>query len=66
MTRDERMSLTKCFVRYCSEVTPVREIDDRRIGTGRPENFIINFKGYFDNVKGDTTTHPEWRHNYYL
>ena len=68
MTRDELYVADEVFLcGTAAEVTPVREIDDRRIGTGRPgEISSLISKTYFDNVKGDTTTHPEWRHNYYL
>lgn len=44
-----------------AEVTPVREVDDRPIGTGRlgPVTKELQ-KAYFDTVKGEIDDHPEW------
>jgi branched-chain amino acid aminotransferase len=43
----------------------VREIDDRRIGSGRPgEVTTLISKTFFDLVRGTATAHPEWRHTY--
>jgi branched-chain amino acid aminotransferase len=50
-----------------AEVTPVREIDGRRIGAGRPGEITgMVSSTYFDIVKGDSPAHPEWRHYYSL
>ena len=45
-----------------AEVTPVREVDNRTIGTGRPGPITMALQErYFDIVKGeDTASHPEW------
>ncbi len=48
-----------------AEITPVREIDDRRIGPGRPGEFTSMIsKAFFGIVKGDDPAHAEWRHTY--
>ncbi len=44
-----------------AEVTPVREVDDRTIGTGEPGPMTKALQNaYFDTVKGKTGDHPEW------
>ncbi len=44
-----------------AEVTPVREVDDRTIGTGKPGPITKELQeAYFDAVKGRNTDHPEW------
>ncbi len=44
-----------------AEVTPVREVDDRPIGTGTLGPVTKDLqKAYFDAVKGRNTDHPEW------
>ena len=44
-----------------AEVTPVREVDDRCIGTGKPGPITKELqKAYFDTVKGRDNDHPEW------
>ena len=44
-----------------AEVTPVREVDDRTIGTGKPGPITSELQeAYFDAVKGRNTDHPEW------
>jgi branched-chain amino acid aminotransferase len=44
-----------------AELTPVREIDDRKIGTGSvgPVTRILQER-YFDAVRGSAQDHPEW------
>jgi branched-chain amino acid aminotransferase len=44
-----------------AELTPVREIDDRKIGTGSvgPVTRILQER-YFDAVRGAAQDHPEW------
>ena len=65
-TRDELYIADEVFLcGTAAEVTPVREVDDRRIGTGRPgEVTRLISKNFFDLVGGDSSAHPEWRHNY--
>lgn len=44
-----------------AEVTPVREIDGRAIGTGKPGPITMDLQAkYFDIVKGRDETHNEW------
>lgn len=44
-----------------AEVTPVRELDNRRIGTGEPGPVTRELQSaYFDQVKGSADNHPEW------
>ena len=44
-----------------AEVTPVREIDRRTIGTGSPGEVTMALQQrYFDVVKGADLSHPEW------
>jgi branched-chain amino acid aminotransferase len=44
-----------------AEVTPVREIDDRTIGTGEPGPITRAIQdAYFDQVRGEARNHPEW------
>ncbi|MEE2787802.1 MAG: branched-chain amino acid transaminase [Myxococcota bacterium] len=68
MTRDELYVADEVFLcGTAAEITPVREIDDRRVGTGRPgEISSMISKAYFGVVKGDSPHHPEWRHAYWL
>ena len=44
-----------------AEVTPIREIDDRRIGTGKrgPVTDLLQ-KAFFDVVKGEDPSHAHW------
>ena len=68
MTRDELYVADEIFLcGTAAEVTPVREIDGRVIGPGRPgEISTMIANTYFDIVKGSTSAHPEWRHPYSL
>lgn len=49
------------FVGTGAEVTPVVELDNRRIGTGKrgPITELLQ-TAYFDHVHGRAQTHPEW------
>ncbi|TFL14118.1 branched-chain-amino-acid transaminase [Pusillimonas caeni] len=50
------------FVGTGAEVTPVVELDDRPIGDGKPGPLTRKLQQiYFDLVRGNTATHPEWR-----
>jgi branched-chain amino acid aminotransferase len=44
-----------------AELTPVREIDNRRIGTGRPGPITQALqKAYFSIVRGEDPSHEAW------
>jgi len=48
-----------------AEVTPVRELDRRMIGNGKPGPVTLQLqKRYFDVVKGVDTSHSDW-YTYY-
>lgn len=65
-TRDELYIADEIFLSgTAAEVTPVREVDDRRVGTGRPgEVTALISKHFFDIVTGASAAHPEWRQGY--
>ncbi len=65
-TRDELYVADEIFLcGTAAEVTPVREVDDRRIGTGRPGEITSRVsEAFFDVVRGATPAHPEWRQTY--
>ncbi|HCW0875384.1 TPA: branched chain amino acid aminotransferase, partial [Pseudomonas aeruginosa] len=45
-----------------AEVTPIREVDGRKIGAGRRGPVTEKLqKAYFDLVSGKTEAHAEWR-----
>lgn len=49
------------FTGTAAEVTPVREIDHRTIGSGKVGEITrMMQKRYFDIVKGSDDSHPEW------
>lgn len=62
ITRDELYLADECFFTgTAAEVTPVREVDDRTIGTGKPGPITQKLQArYFDIVKGSDDSHPEW------
>ena len=44
-----------------AELTPVREIDNRRIGTGKPGPITQALqKAYFSIVRGEDLSHEAW------
>jgi branched-chain amino acid aminotransferase len=44
-----------------AEITPVREIDDRKVGTGEPGPITRMLQdAYFDLVRGNSEDHNEW------
>lgn len=44
-----------------AEVTPVREVDNRQIGAGKPGPITQKLqKAYFDAVRGDNESHQDW------
>lgn len=61
-TRDDMYIADEIF--FCgtaAEVTPVREVDDRRVGTGKPGPVTKAIQErYFDVVRGSATDHDEW------
>ena len=65
-TRDELYIADEVFLcGTAAEITPVREIDHRRIGTGRPGELTqLISKNFFGIVSGESPAHPEWRHTY--
>jgi branched-chain amino acid aminotransferase len=49
------------FTGTAAEVTPVREVDDRQIGTGKPGNLTRFVQdGYFKVVRGQDPRFSEW------
>ncbi len=62
MTRDFLYVCQEVFVvGTAAEVTPIRSIDHRQIGTGKPGEISKAMQAaYFDLVKGDATNHDEW------
>lgn len=62
ITRDEVYIADEAFFTgSAAEVTPIRELDNRRIGTGTRGPITERLqKMYFDQVHGRRDTHPEW------
>lgn len=61
-TRDEMYIADEVFVTgTAAELTPVREIDNRRIGTGKPGPITLALqKRFFAIVRGEDPTHASW------
>jgi branched-chain amino acid aminotransferase len=61
-TRDEMYIADEVFVTgTAAELTPVREIDNRRIGTGKPGPVTATLqKRFFGIVKGEDPSHDSW------
>lgn len=61
-TRDEMYVADEVFVTgTAAELTPVREIDNRRIGTGKPGSITLALqKAFFSIVRGEDPTHESW------
>lgn len=61
-TRDEMYIADEVFVTgTAAELTPVREIDNRRIGTGKPGPVTLALqKRFFSIVHGEDPTHESW------
>lgn len=61
-TRDEMYIAEEVFVTgTAAEMTPVTEIDRRRIGSGNPGPVTLSLqKAFFDVVQGVDTTHRHW------
>lgn len=61
-TRDEMYIADEVFVTgTAAELTPVREIDQRRIGTGKPGPVTAALqKRFFSIVRGEDSSHDSW------
>lgn len=61
-TRDEMYVADEVFVTgTAAELTPVREIDNRRIGTGKPGSITLALqKAFFSIVRGEDPRHESW------
>jgi branched-chain amino acid aminotransferase len=61
-TRDEMYIADEVFMTgTAAELTPVREIDNRRIGTGKPGPITLALqKRFFAIVRGEDATHESW------
>jgi branched-chain amino acid aminotransferase len=61
-TRDELYIADEAFFTgTAAEVTPIREIDDRVIGTGKPGPVTKSLQdGFFNIVKGKDPAYGEW------
>jgi branched-chain amino acid aminotransferase len=62
ITRDEVYLADEAFFTgTAAEVTPIRELDNRTIGSGRRGSITEKLQSmYFDQVKGRRDSHPEW------
>jgi branched-chain amino acid aminotransferase len=61
-TRDELYGADEAFLTgTAAEVTPIREVDDRRIGPGRPGPVTVEMqRAYAAAVKGEEGARREW------
>ena len=66
LTRDELYIADEAFFSgTAAEVTPIREVDDRKIGSGKPGPVTKKIQDkFFDIVKGTNSDYEEWL--YYL
>jgi branched-chain amino acid aminotransferase len=49
------------FTGTAAEITPIREVDNRAIGEGKPGPITERIqKRFFDVVRGTDSSHPEW------
>ena len=62
MVRDDVMLADEAFFTGTAcEVTPIKSLDDRKIGDGKPGPVTKQIQQiYFDLVKGKLSTHEEW------
>lgn len=62
ITRDQLWLADEVFFTgTAAEVTPVREVDNRAVGEGTVGPITKRLQArYFDVVRGNDTTHPEW------
>lgn len=63
ITRDEVYVADEAFFTgTAAEVLPIRELDGRKIGSGKRGPITEKFQNlFFDHVYGRNKTHPEWR-----
>ena len=61
-TRDEvYISEEAFFTGTAAEITPIRELDGRVVGTGKPGPITKNIQAiFFDTVKGKLDTYGSW------
>ncbi|MCP4201910.1 MAG: branched-chain amino acid transaminase [bacterium] len=61
-TRDELYLAEEAFLTgTAAEVTPIREVDDRLIGEGRPGPLTLRLqKRYFQVIRGELEEYKEW------
>lgn len=62
ITRDELYLADEAFFTgTAAEVTPIREVDNRPVGAGKPGPITQRLQGrYFDIVREADESHPEW------
>ncbi|MDN5939291.1 MAG: branched-chain amino acid transaminase [Salinisphaera sp.] len=62
ITRDEVYLADEAFFTgTAAEVTPIRELDNRSIGEGKPGEITLALQSrFFDQVTGKRDDHPEW------
>jgi branched-chain amino acid aminotransferase len=62
ITRDQLWLADEAFlVGTAAEVTPLREVDNRTIGTGKPGPITTKLQErFFSIVRGNDDSHPEW------
>jgi branched-chain amino acid aminotransferase len=62
LTRDQAYLADEAFFTgTAAEVTPIREIDNRKIGNGGVGEITKRLQArYFEAVKGNDSAHPEW------
>ena len=63
-TRDELYTADEAFLTgTAAEITPIREVDDRSIGAGKPGPITKKIQTlFFDIVKGKSQAHKDWLH----
>lgn len=61
-TRDMLYSADECFITgTAAEVTPIREVDNRTIGTGKPGHITKKLQAkYFDAIHGRAAKYKKW------
>ena len=62
ITRDEVYIADEAFFTgTAAEVLPIRELDGRTIGDGKPGSVTLRLQAlYFDQVRGKRDAHPDW------
>ena len=62
ITRDEVYIADEAFFTgTAAEVLPIRELDGRVIGDGKPGSITLRLQAlYFDQVRGKRDAHPDW------